>query len=258
MLGIKENEEGIPILSDIPIASNRILLDQYLGVSSSDLTESEIWDLRPDVYREISKQSADMRVFKVHDAFGYDSSGNPIFPVEVTRSVVYIIRNPLDIAVSYSFHSGKSFNETIQQLNDPQFSISNNENELKHQVSQHLGSWSNHVCSWLDQEILPVTFVRFEQLLEDCRKEFKRILSTLDIPYNNETLDKAIKASDFAHLQELENAYGFREKPIQSTSFFREGKKDVYRDHLNVKQTNSIDEHHHAIMKRFGYQLFKR
>ena len=253
ILGNAEEDLKSDTLEGIPIASNRFLIDQYLGVPSSDLTEQEIYDLRPAVYREISNHSEGTKVLKVHDAFGLTSMGSPLFPHEITRAVIYIIRNPLDVAVSYAFHSNSSFDISVQKMNNPEFTISRNTNQLKVQVAQHLGSWSKHVASWIDQNIFDVQIIRYEDLIHDASGTFFNLLNALKISFDENSFSTAMGKSDFQFLQASENDFGFKEKPLQAASFFREGKAGVYPKYLNDGQTASIIKAHYEMMKRFGY-----
>lgn len=252
---LKHNSEDYDNLNleDIPIASSRKLIDRFLGVPSADMTPEEILYYRPDVYRSLAAGLTGPQIVKVHDAYGNTNAGDPIFPADVTRAAIYVTRNPLDLVVSYSFHSGKSIQTIIDQLNDPSFEISRNENALKPQVSQHLGTWSQHVLSWTKQQQLPVIIITFEQLLENSSKVFKELLEILRIPFTDEGFKKALLACDFTHLQEQEKSKGFREKPLQSKTFFREGKSDTFKKHLSREQILKIINNHKDIMSKFGY-----
>ena len=54
-------------------------------------------------------RDADETLFmKVHDAWMRVDTGEPMFPADVTLGVVYIIRNPLDLAASCAHHWGTS------------------------------------------------------------------------------------------------------------------------------------------------------
>lgn len=249
----REENEGIPLLNDIPIASNRSLIDKYLGISSSDLTDSEISDYRPEVYIKLSQIITDPMVLKVHDSFGKTSAGKPIFPPEITKGVIYVVRNPLDVVVSYAYHTGWPIETVIEHLNDPGFTISQNRNELKPQVQQHLGSWSDHYTSWNKQQQLPIILVKYEDLLGDCRKIFKLILERLELAHTHSNFENALKKSEFNHLKTLEETYGFREKPLQAKSFFREGRHGNYKNILSREQISSITSHHQKIMLELSY-----
>lgn len=245
--------EDFPSLHEFPVASNRLLFDEYLGVSSSDLTDDEIQNLRPSIYKEISKQSVGLKLFKVHDAYTLTSDGQPVFPPEISRAVVYIVRNPLDIVVSYASHTNRSIPSCVESLNDPGYTIASGTDELKAQVPQYLGSWSGHVTSWLEQGLLPVVLIRYEDLLCDSAREFQRVLENLGIHATEEVFNLALKNCDFEHLRSLEMKHGFREKPIQSERFFREGKAETYREILDPEQILEISTKHSRLMNRFGY-----
>ena len=245
--------EDFPSLHEFPVASNRLLFDEYLGVSSSDLTNDEIQNLRPSIYKEISKVSDGLKLFKVHDAFTLTTDGHPVFPPEISRAVVYIVRNPLDIVISSASHTNRSITSCIESLNDPGYTIASGTDELKAQVPQFLGSWSDHVNSWLEQRLLPVILIKYEDLLFDSAKEFDRVLKILGIHATEEVFNLALKNCDFEHLRYLEKKHSFREKPIQSKQFFREGKAEIYRDKLDPEQIREISAKHSRLMNRFGY-----
>ena len=100
------------------ISSNRSIIDSYLGLHSSELTAEEIDNLRPQVYERFSEEQEGAAYVKTHEAWTLNSRGNPIFTEEITKGVVYIIRNPLDIAISYSFHNNEPIDNTISILNN--------------------------------------------------------------------------------------------------------------------------------------------
>ncbi len=244
----------IPELHEIPIASDRKLIDQYLGVNSSDLIPSEIRDYRPEIYRKLSEDNTGLKIIKVHDAFSFTTQNEPLFPPEVSKAVIYIVRNPLDVAVSYSFHSSNSIQRIIDQMNDPLFEIAKNDIELKSQISQYIGTWSDHVKSWTQQHSIPTIVIKYEQLLENNDLVFKRLLERLCIPYNNNVFQRALKNSNFHNLKNLEENYGFSEKSPKSASFFREGKKSNYKNYLSTNHIRQLVLHHGEMMKKLGYK----
>ena len=79
------------------------------------------------------------------------------------------------------------------------------------------------------------------------------LMDAVKLPYDKHCFDRALSASEFANLQELEKAHGFREKPLQDSSFFLSGKMNEYKDYLNAKQIREVIENHRDIMNRFGY-----
>jgi aryl sulfotransferase len=254
VMGSNEAVSGFPDLNEIPIASNRNLIDHYLGVNSSDLLPEEIREYRPEVYRMLAAESEKLRVMKLHDAFEFISDGTPMFPAEITKSVIYVVRNPLDVAVSYSFHTGKSFQAIIDQMNDPEFALSTADSRLMSQVPQFIGTWSGHLKSWTRQPYLPVILIHYEKLLDDSAAVFRELLARLEIPFSESQLKSAVDACRFDQLKIMEESHGFREKPIQARSFFREGKKDNYKKYLSLDQIRQVCHAHQDMMIEMGYK----
>ncbi len=65
-------------------------------------------------------------------------SGEPLFPSEATKSVLYFIRNPLDIAVSYSFHSSSPMDKAVADINNIHNAFCRNPRKLHNQLKQDL------------------------------------------------------------------------------------------------------------------------
>ena len=236
-----------------PIASSRSIIDQYLGTHSSDLTADEMNRLRPEVYRMISGENESDVFLKTHDVWELNSDGNPIFPEEVTKGVLYFIRNPLDIAVSFAFHNNTNFKNTIRNMNNPAFGLCLNTSKLINQIPQHLSSWSEHVDSWVHKSNLPVHVMRYEDMIGDPGFTFSKALEFLNMDYTVPKLNLALQSSSFETLSEQEEQYGFQEKYINSAKFFRNGKVNNWKSYLDTDQFKAVIKHHRTIMEEFGY-----
>ena len=90
----------------------------------------EIENYRPMVYRQISEESKETIYLKVHDAWTHNSLGIPLFPEDVTMGVIYIIRHPLDVAVSLSHHNSESVEESLNKMNNPSYGLCLGEKKL--------------------------------------------------------------------------------------------------------------------------------
>ena len=100
---------------------------------------------------------------KVHDAYLLTDLGEPLFPADVSRGVIYLVRDPRDIAVSYAHHCGIPPAASVKRINNPVAGLARKHPWL--QVTQRVGGWSNHVRSWADQADIPILVVRYEDLL---------------------------------------------------------------------------------------------
>ncbi|MDT8432932.1 MAG: sulfotransferase domain-containing protein [Bacteroidales bacterium] len=249
----QEAPASINELHSTPIASSRSLFDDHAGVSSSDLSQEEIDELRPEVYRKLAGEATDPVFHKVHDAWGLTPSGKPVFPAEITRAVLYFIRNPLDVTVSFAFHGNKHPGEMVEEVNNPDNAFCNKPRRLYNQLLQPLSDWSGHVSSWVDGSGLPVHVLRYEDMLTDTFATFREALQFTGIDKSDAAIRAAIAASDLRALAEMEQREGFREKPIGMKAFFREGKSGSWREHLDASSVNKLVKKHRAMMERFGY-----
>jgi Sulfotransferase domain len=75
-----------------------------------------------------------------------------------TAGAIYVVRNPLDVAISYAKHLGMPIERAVHILNMPRFETDNFPNA----VYEFYGSWSQHVASWTRRPHRAVFIVRYE------------------------------------------------------------------------------------------------
>ena len=224
--------------------------DRALGWESSDLTVTEIQGARLAVQEVIARE--DDTVFKVHEAFTDPCDGQPLFSVSATRAVLYFLRHPLDVAVSFSHHRGKDLDNTIARMNNPLAVMAANDDNLDIQLPQPLGSWSSHVRSWVDAPGLPVHVLRYEDMLARPQEVFTAACRFAGFPDDPARVARALEHSRFEVLQQQEQAKGFRESSGGRT-FFRKGQAGAWREVLSPAQVSAIVGQHGEVMRRFGY-----
>jgi hypothetical protein len=234
-------------------AADRVTFDETLGVESSNMTMDEIERCRPRLYRVLALASADPVNLKVHDAFVDTSAGESLIPQDATSRAVYIVRNPLDVALSFADHLGKAVDETIACMANTEFAFSSWKDRLPEQLEQRLLSWSGHVQSWLDQTSVPVHLMRYEDMLREPASTFGECLRFLEIEASAEEVARALSFSSFSALSAREKASGFRERSPTAKSFFRKGKAGDWRESLTGSQISRLLEDHGPVMRRFGY-----
>lgn len=247
------NPVHINDLKETIISSNRIVIDGYLGMHSSELTAEETDNLRPQVFKRFSEEKEGAIYVKTHEAWTRNSLGDPIFPEEITKGVLYIIRNPLDIAISYSYHNNESIDRTISTLNNDLSRLCEQKDRLFLQTQQVITSWSKHVSSWTVESKLPVHVIRYEDMLDHPLISFKDAIEFLDLRYKDSDILKAISNSAFDRLKAMEIKDGFAERGLHSAAFFRKGKSGEWESGLLKAQIDKVINHHSKMMKRFGY-----
>jgi len=242
-----------------PIASDRTLFDEVIGVEAACLRPEEVRRLRPQVYCWLARQAARARkplFVKVHDAWQRLPSGEGLFPAEATRGVIYIARSPLDVAVSLAHHNGQPVATTAARLCDPAVVIGEADAaaDAGRQLPQFLGSWSGHARSWLDDSGLPVHQMRYEDMLADPAAAFGAMLRFAGVEVQPERLARAVQAAAFERLQEQERERGFRERRQTATAaFFRQGRAGAWREALPPELAEQIVQANRGMMERLGY-----
>lgn len=236
-----------------PIASARNLFDESVGLESSDLTSAEIERLRPRVYREVAENSQENLYLKVHDAYTYTPDGVPLLSKEATAGAIYLIRNPLDVLVSFAHHSARPVEKMVKALNDPDYAFVNDPRRMHNQLVQKLLTWSGHVRSWVDEPGLNLLVLRYEDLHRDPEAAFGAMVRFAGLDFDEERLRKAIRFSSFDVLQAQEREHGFGEKMPLSESFFRKGKIGTWREQVSDELAAQVVQAHREVMTRFGY-----
>lgn len=240
-------------LKDIPIASSRDIFDDVSGISSSDLTHDEIDRIRPSVYQKLSDDANEIFYFKIHDVYHFLPDNTPLIPPGATKGIIYFVRNPLDIVVSFAFHANKSFNEIISYMNSEDYAFCDKNSLLPGQLRQKLASWTTHIENWTSVPMCPVHIIRYEDMHGKSKETFTKAVEFLGLDKTGNQIEKALKFSSFETLKNQEASEGFKERPVNSDAFFRRGKTGSWKEHLSNEQVNKVIHHHKQMMIRFGY-----
>lgn len=258
-------------INDLPerggIASARGPFDHLTLIDSGLLTQDEIDCLRPRVYEELAGGAEDdldsvivsrVRLVKVHDAYTLTPLGEPLLAGAAgAQAAIVIVRDPRAVAPSLANHNRSTIDEAIAFMNDPRASFSGSVRKQPSQLRQKLLDWSGHIRSWLDQRDIPVHLIRYEDLRADPVARFHAAVTFAGREVTIPDVEKAVRVSDFATLQEQERETGFREGPREVT-FFRRGQTDAWRDELSIDQIARIEAAHAPMMERLGYELSRR
>jgi hypothetical protein len=215
---------------------------------ASQYTLEEVQKMRPLVHRKLSLLLPDSILVKTHNAL-IEDEGHPLVTQEVTAGAIYIVRNPLDVAISLSHHAGSTLDDTITRLNT-EGALTENTDANVYEVH---GSWSQHVESWTRTPNPRLHVMRYEDMLEAPVRTFAAAAKFLGLDAPRPRIEKAIKLSSFRVLQEQERRHGFRERPPQAPAFFREGKAGQWRKVLTPEQVTTIVAANREQMGRFGY-----
>lgn len=228
--------------------STRELFDRTCGWKSSELLPEEIAGLRIPMQRALAEQRPDALI-KTHENFA-GHAGRPRFAAEATRVALYVVRNPLDIAISLSHHWNRGIDSAVAFLNNPSARLIFPPGEPE--FDQPLGDWSAHVRSWVEAPGLPICVLRYEDLEAEPGATFARAAAAAGCEVSEDVIQRAVWHSRFEELQRQEAAKGFGERLVDRP-FFRSGRSGGWRQALAPAQISAIVAAHGDLMRRFGY-----
>ncbi len=233
----------------------------------------------PDIYAESKmtlKKTPRPRLIKSHECF------DPRY-----RRVIYIVRDPRDVALSAYHYDRKGRNipdgfpidtyiTTRFMKTDEYFGtwgehagswLVNSKNvfqisRLNNEFLGTIGSWGENVMSWLgarghNREFL---LVRYEDLLEDTQGEMTRISEFLGLSrITVEQIAKAVELSSAENMKKLEVAVGDRWVTSKQTRkdipFVRSAKSGQWQQALPSTSVAEIESAWGPVMKLLGYPL---
>jgi aryl sulfotransferase len=228
----------------------RRLFDAVAPVSASELPPDELEEQWPDFYRLVADEAAAPFLIKVHERLRRTPFGHWLFPPDCVKAAIYLVRHPFDVAVSYAHHRGDDVATVADLMGDPDHWAPEGSTRS---VAEHIGDWSGHVRSWLDEAPFPTLVVRYEDLLAEPTRHFRSIAEAIGLEASDQALELAIAAVRFDRLQEQERDEGFRERPEVSPAFFRSGHADGWKAVLDEGVRRRLITDHGAMMDRLAY-----
>jgi hypothetical protein len=232
----------------------------------------------PDIYfksKKALKRTPRPRVIKSHECF------DPRY-----RRVVYIVRDPRDVAVSAYYYDLKERNiadgfplhtyvTTRFMKTDEYFGtwgehagswLVNSKNllhisRLKNDFLGTPASWGENVMSWLgarghDRDFL---VLRYEDLLADTQGEMTRIAKFLNLNASAERIAKAVELSSADNMRKLEakqtNDWLTTRDSRKDIPFVRAAKSGQWQQTLPPESVAVIEETWGAVMEMLGYPL---
>lgn len=232
---------------------DRSRFDEATGLSSAAMTADEILFHRPRFHEMLAAEAASPVFAKIHEPFLRLPGGAPLFSPSAFSGAVCIVRNPLDIAVSFAHHSQFDIDRMIRTMNDQGAIIAAGRGAIAAAREQPISDWSENVSSWLDQKELPVRLVSYEAMHVDPIAALEAVVAFAGLAPDPARLAAAVENSRFHRLREQELRDGFTEKQPTAPSFFRKGRVGDWRGVLSRRQVRRLVERHGAMMARLGY-----
>jgi len=236
---------------------------EKLGIDISN--EKEVIKNYIKVQEETNKRDGKaIRFLKTHSTL-QDMDGYKFTDLNNCLGAIYIVRDPRNIATSYSNHEQTSLDEAIERIK--KFRIIGGIKDSKDRKSEtitHVGSWSSHYASWKEfKKVDRYLLIKYEDLLEETEKTFSKVLNfickitktKLDLDKNK--LKNVLKTTTFGNLKNLEKNSNFPEANTglngKKITFFKYGAKNNWKDFLTSKNIKTLEDSFKKEMEELGY-----
>jgi hypothetical protein len=173
-----------------------------------------------------------------------------------TAGVIYIVRDPRDVVISYAKHSSYSIEDCSIDMMTSDNCIFTNKNLIS-----LLGSWSDHYNSWTKNN-KNLLVIKYEDLLSNKKKETTKIINFINnfinISISNEKINNCLSSTTFENMQSMEEKGLFTENNIdekigKKIKFFNEGKKNQWENILESKIRMEIEKKFKNEMNELKY-----
>jgi hypothetical protein len=220
-----------------------LIANLIAGGKTVDWSNIERWV--PDIYLNRDPQLLALprpRYFKSHEAY------QPNY-----RRVVFIVRDPRDVAVSYHHFLRKAKALPVDAPIDDFM-----EKFMGGKIDPY-GSWGENVGSWLGARRGSDNFVvvRYEDLLDNTEAELARMAEMLGLTVGAELLRHAVENSHADRMRQLEQEQRGTHKFLRSSRsdipFVRVAKSGQWRTELPPKAVQQIELAWGSTMRELGY-----
>ena len=149
--------ENLNHISQFPLTS------QFMSAGINIDNDEEVFKNFINVQNFLNQEKGKVKFLKTHSAL-CKMHGSNFTDLNNTLGVIYIVRDPRDVVISYSKHNDEPIDITLKKINE-NYLINNN---VKDEVPVYVGSWSFHYNSWKQFKSANKYFlIKYEDLLKE-------------------------------------------------------------------------------------------
>jgi Sulfotransferase domain len=226
------------------LACNLMSPDAPVDFAQLESRIPEIYDVTDRALRAFPRP----RIIKSHESF------DPRY-----KKVIYIVRDPRDVLLSYyEFQVKRRVITEDCSLDDfvPRF--------IDSEFEPKTGSWRDHVLSWIATRGKEKTFLllRYEDLLANTLQESAKIASFLGLDTSPERVARAVELSSADRMRSLEKEQSSQSKETKATrqdkpfvpKAIAGGWKSAVPEHCVAELESAWGD----VMRSVGYQLWTK
>ena len=181
-------------------------------------------------------------------------NGNNFSNLENCLGLIYIVRDPRDVALSYSSHLNFSIEDTYKAMTNANLVEKTTEGLDRTLIT----SWNNHYNSWKNFPKKKI-IIKYENLIDKPEDTFFKIIKYLNeiigLKIDKNLIKNCVNDVSFEKLKTLEKNNGFIENksPVKNHKFFNIGKKNQWKLKLNENLINKFINNFESEMKELKY-----
>jgi len=194
-----------------------------------------------------------IRFFKTHNAL-VKLGSNDFTNKRNTLGGIYIVRDPRNVLDSVSRHYQIDYENALKLMQDEKSFTYDFKKKNDYSDYQFISSWEKNYQSWKYNKLIPVKFIRYEDLIKETFIVFKEIVEFIDKITNNrkgfsrEKAKNAVQSTSFENLKKIEIEKGFNESIIarkdnKKIPFFHLGPNNRWQKNFEeefIKELNDI------------------
>ena len=237
------------------------ILFERMGIDMTN--EKEVIKNYIKVQNSFNKKDS-VQFLKTH-SYLFNIDNNPFTDLNNSLGVIYIVRDPRNVATSVSNHMGISVEEATNNM-IKLFKFGGNLYGTKSERTLvYMGTWNGNYNSWKSfKQEGKYLLVKYEELINNRDLVFRKIIKFLcnlkgiKFQIDQNKFRNVLETTDFKQMKKLEKEKGFHEAKIhpetgEKITFFNLGPKNDWKKLLDPKIKIKIEKNFKKEMKELGY-----
>ena len=235
------------------------LLEHFTSINVDLNEDKAIFKNSINAQNFINKEKGKVKFFKTHSSFSKIDDYN-FTDLQNTLGVIYIVRDPRNVANSLAHHYNFSLDEAIHTMIDGKKFMSRTDKNAE----VFAGSWNFNYNSWKNLKQHKKYFlIKYEDLIKNKKSIILKVFKFLNslgmkLDIDMVKLNKVIKTTEFEQMKIKEQKETFTEAMIDEKTgkrkiFFNLGPKNDWKVNLDKKNREKIEQAFSKEMEELGY-----